>query len=514
MFSNCKSLVYLNLDSIEINNKLKNKTDIFNGISDDLKLCANEIKGKIFLDEFNRSLDCEDNCFEKNTKIIVEKKECVESCRSTEYMYEYNNVCYLNCPQNTHKSSTDEYLCENDIECNNYYNSDKSGCFEEILEGYFLKDPLEKILEKCSEECKTCDKIESQNNSNCNSCKNGKFLYFGNCIDLCKHGYYTDEYGNKICKCSSDDKCKNCTKESSELNLCAACNDGFYKKLNDETNQYPYINCYKNPEGYFLELENLIYKPCYERCQECEKEGTEKENNCLKCKNNYRFIDDFENDKNCYEKCDYLYYFDELKEYHCTEDMKCPDEINKLIPEKNRCIDQCKNDNTYMNEYNNICYKDCPQDTTPNNNICIKKVKEETQNSLLNCSAEEFFISKSCGTEVSSPTNKDQLISNIQNDITNRNIDDLLDNITQTKQDLVVEEEDIILQITTTENQINNKYTNLSTVKLGDCEDRLKNIYGINKNLSLIIFKIDYYSPGLLIPIIGYEIYHPEKNLN
>ena len=137
MFSNCKSLVYLNLDSIEINNKLKNKTDIFNGISDDLKLCANEIKGKIFLDEFNRSLDCEDNCFEKNTKIIVEKKGCVESCRSTEYMYEYNNVCYLNCPQNTHKSSTDEYLCENDIECNNYYNSDKSGCFEEILEGYF-----------------------------------------------------------------------------------------------------------------------------------------------------------------------------------------------------------------------------------------------------------------------------------------------------------------------------------------------------------------------------------------
>ena len=426
-------------------------------------------------------------------------------------MYEYNNVCYLNCPQNTHKSTTDEYLCENNIECKNYYNSDKTGCFEEILEGYFLIDPSEKILEKCSEECKTCDKKESPNNSNCNSCKNGKFLYFGNCIDLCDHGYDLDEFGNKKCKCSSDDKCKNCTRESSELNLCTACNDGFYKKLNDETNQYSYINCYKNLEGYYLDSENLIYKPCYEHCQTCEKEGTEKENNCLKCKNNYRFIDDFENDKNCYEKCDYLYYFDEFKGYHCTEDMQCPDEINKLIPEKNRCIDQCKNDNNYMNEYNNICYKECPQDTISNNNICIKKVKEEAQNSLLNCSAEEFFITKSCGTEVSSLTNKDQLISNIQNDITNRKIDDLLDNITQTKQDLIIEEEDIILQITTTENQNNNKYTNLSTVKLGDCEDRLKDIYGINKNLSLIIFKIDYYSPGLLIPIIGYEIFHPEN---
>ena len=25
----------------------------------------------------------------------------------------------------------------------------------------------------------------------------------------------------------------------------------------------------------------------------------------------------------------------------------------------------------------------------------------------------------------------------------------------------------------------------------------------------MIIFKIDYYKPGLLIPVIGYEIYHP-----
>jgi hypothetical protein len=49
----------------------------------------------------------------------------------------------------------------------------------------------------------------------------------------------------------------------------------------------------------------------------------------------------------------------------------------------------------------------------------------------------------------------------------------------------------------------------MSTVDLGDCEERLKDIYKIDKSLPLIIFKIDYYSPGLLIPIIGYEIFHP-----
>ena len=515
MFSNCESLIYLNLDTIEINSKLKNKTDIFKGISYDLKFCANETTGDIFTKELNKASSCEDICFEKNIKLFVENKECLESCSNSEYQYEYNKICYQNCPLNTHKSSIDEYLCENDIKCKNYYNSDKSECFDDILDGYYLKDPVEKILDKCNEVCKTCDKKETQYSTNCNSCKNEKFLYFGNCIDSCEYDFDTDKFGNKVCKCASNDKCKNCTLESSKLNLCITCNDGFYPKLNDEMNQTPFINCYKEPEGFYLDSQNSIYKPCYKSCKTCEKEGTKIENNCLECKPNYKFIEDAKNRNNCYEKCDYYYYFDELNEYHCTTNDKCPDKQNKLILEKNKCIDECKNDNIYINEFNNICYKTCPINTNPNNNICIEEIDEtieiETQNLILNCSAEALFLTKSCGSEVSNPTNKDQLISNIENDIMNRKIEGLLNNITQTKQDLVVKEEDTIYQITTTENQNNNQYNNMSTVKLGDCEDRLKDIYGIDKNLPLIIFKIDYYSPGLLIPIIGYEIFHPEN---
>ena len=67
----------------------------------------------------------------------------------------------------------------------------------------------------------------------------------------------------------------------------------------------------------------------------------------------------------------------------------------------------------------------------------------------------------------------------------------------------------MIFQITTSENQKNNNNSNISTIDLGDCEERLKDIYNINKSLPLIIFKIDYISPDTLIPIIGYEIYHP-----
>ena len=38
---------------------------------------------------------------------------------------------------------------------------------------------------------------------------------------------------------------------------------------------------------------------------------------------------------------------------------------------------------------------------------------------------------------------------------------------------------------------------------------KLKKIYDIDDFLPLIIFKIDYYSDDTLIPIVGYEIYHP-----
>ena len=45
---------------------------------------------------------------------------------------------------------------------------------------------------------------------------------------------------------------------------------------------------------------------------------------------------------------------------------------------------------------------------------------------------------------------------------------------------------------------------------MGNCEKILKDEYEIDQSQALIIFKIDYYQPGSLIPIIGYEIFHPE----
>ena len=103
------------------------------------------------------------------------------------------------------------------------------------MEGYYLKDPLQKIVDKCNEVCKTCNKKETPDNTNCNSCKNEKYLYLGNCVNSCDNGFEIDEDGNKICKCPPE--CKACNKESSKNKLYIACNDGFYKKINDEANK-------------------------------------------------------------------------------------------------------------------------------------------------------------------------------------------------------------------------------------------------------------------------------------
>ena len=73
-----------------------------------------------------------------------------------------------------------------------------------------------------------------------------------------------------------------------------------------------------------------------------------------------------------------------------------------------------------------------------------------------------------------------------------------------------MEDNNIIYEITTSNN--NNSNNNISTINLGNCENILKNIYNINKSLPLIIFKVEYSIKGLKIPVIGYEVFHPENN--
>ena len=140
-----------------------------------------------------------------------------------------------------------------------------------------------------------------------------------------------------------------------------------------------------------------------------------------------------------------------------------------------------------------------------------------TINLLDKCSAQDYF-NKICKLD----NNTDYIyintfINNIKTEIIEGNMNDLLENIiNEDKKDLIIEEKNYLVEITSSFNQNNKKYSNISTIQLGDCENILKEKYNISKDQTLIILKVDYYEEGLLTPLVEYEIFHPitKKQLN
>ena len=155
-----------------------------------------------------------------------------------------------------------------------------------------------------------------------------------------------------------------------------------------------------------------------------------------------------------------------------------------------------------------MCEKECPKDLPYENsedNECIKE-----------CNLTDLFNGK-CKIKNNSPETKDNLISYIRNQIINGDLNSLLLNVTNgEKKDLILKYDNFIYQITSTENQNINDYDNISTIKLGECENKLKEYYNISKDEPLLIFKIDIYEEGILIPTIEYEVYNSKtkKQLN
>jgi len=126
-------------------------------------------------------------------------------------------------------------------------------------------------------------------------------------------------------------------------------------------NNLDYYDCYKSPEGYYLDNEILIYKLCYQSCKKCDKSGSETEHNCLECKSGYNFEIIFDAYKNCYNTCLYRRYYSENdNKIYCTINMECPINYNKLIEDKKECISDCSKDNLYKYEFKNKCYTECP----------------------------------------------------------------------------------------------------------------------------------------------------------
>ena len=173
------------------------------------------------------------------------------------------------------------------------------------------------------------------------------------CSDKCYHKIFKYDLKDNICI----EYCNQSEYKYEYNNFC-------YQRCPNETfvdDDNDFICLDKNEEdGYYFDKSNDVFKKCYKTCQSCNEKGDEVNNNCKICKSGFIFLND---SINCFEKCTYHYYFNELNNYTCTKDETCPSYYNKLIIEKNQCIEECNLDNTYKYEYNNICYQKCPNGT-------------------------------------------------------------------------------------------------------------------------------------------------------
>jgi len=209
---------------------------------------------------------------------------------------------------------------------------------------------------------------------------------------------------------------------------------------------------------------------------------------------------------------------------------KCPLKC-KLCSENsmknNLCISCNENYSSKENDEKNIepyinCYLNCPLGYININDSCEINSDSCENNDLQYITVDEVlcleectsidFLNKVCKARYNSLDIKKNITYRIRNDITSGKLSSLLSNVTSgDKIDITIVGDDIIYQITSSDNQNNKNYNNTSILKLKDCEDILKSNNGINENQTLIILKIDIYKEGLLMPVIEYEVYHPTE---
>ena len=234
--------------------------------------------------------------------------------------------------------------------------------------------------------------------------------FISNCSDICF------EQNIKL-----DIVTNECIKSCSEHNYSYECNNICYNQCPEDS--YPTLEtpniCYdRKPKGYYLDLTEPIYKPCYHSCEICYGKGNETNHNCKKCKSELILLNDNIHDKNCYEQCNYYYYFNKSNYYTCTEYYICQDKY-KLIMDKSKCIDECKNDDLYQYEFNNTCYSECPNGTILNETNLICYINESLETSLLNTR----FLTNYIETEISEFIVQEEILStNIMNSYIIENI--------------------------------------------------------------------------------------------
>ena len=315
------------------------------------------------------------------------------------------------------------------------------------------------LIRDCSENWKLNQKkmiVENDLITCVDSCEENEILIFeynGKCNEICTNGI---DFTSTVQKCKCElEQCHSCPLAALRKGLCTKCNDNYYPKENDHLNIGEYINCYKDPEGYYFDETNLLYKKCYYTCKSCNKRGNYVTHNCLECDTNYSYgIKDENNYFNCYESNCGIF----------------------LIPQE--CLENC--------DINNIIKQLCE----------LKYIYNLTKENEELSGEEEIEF-------------KDKILQNIErimisNDYNTYYIDN--------NKDEIIKYKNMQIEITTIENQknhIQNKIKNRTFIDIeNNNELLLRNYYNLSNETKIYLKKIDVYEEGMKIPKIEFDIFY------
>ena len=335
-----------------------------------------------------------------------------------------------------------------------------------------------------------------------------------------------------------NEACSYCTEvqnESESPTKCSPkrCNEGYYYKINDET------ECVKSEIN------------CYETCNTCSEIGNSIEHKCESCKFGY-----VEYESNCII-CDknkkFWYYDPNINNNECLyEDNNCPNNFPILVESTNECIKNCpfgfylNNENQCIGQYYYI--NDNNEKIILNNDNCgnnYQYILYKNKECLIQCSNRNYYLisnSKYCidkCEKVNLILNNGKCICKSGNIKINSNneiiceipkendpkqplidfsfthslqeaillIEEKLDILKQL--DIIIEYQDIKFEV------LNSSIVkgldcdcHLGSIDLGECETILKNYYNLDTLLPLIILLINSNSKSdSLVNTLNYYIY-------
>ena len=289
---------------------------------------------------------CKDNYFFINE----ERRICYNKIDKNKYYPEENNKIYFSCEYNLPNCEE----CLNKYECSKckkgyfFINEDRAKCYNIIDEKKYYSENNGIIYYSCEHNLPNCE--ECLNKNECIKCKKGYFFINENknkCYNIIEEKkYYSEKNGTIFYSCDYNlPNCEECLNKYE----CSKCKNGYYF-INEDRKK-----CFNNIEKnkYYLDKNDTVYYSCEYNLPNCEECSSK--NKCIKCKENYFFIN--EDRTKCYNKLDDYtkYYLDDNKTIYFS--------CNHSIPHCEECLSKtecskCENNYFFINLDRTKCYKE------------------------------------------------------------------------------------------------------------------------------------------------------------